>query len=189
MKKPKLLFSRDEMLKMNIDLLNKRGVMVEEIALIAYNQQSKYTPDIPFSLAVESVMKILSFRDCFHHLQLGAEIDRITEEGLFQGPIQDILYHDLGLFGIDEVVGLDIAGNYGAIGKTNFGDIDVNKPGVVNRLNEEGKEEGKCHTFLDDIVGAIAAAASTRIAQVINEEKSMEPDVQLISIFDIVDNK
>lgn len=39
----------------------------------------------------------------------------------------------------------------------------INKPGVVAKLNEEGKMGSKhCHTFLDDIVGAIAAAASTR---------------------------
>ncbi len=185
MDKPKLLFSREEMQKLNIELLHSRGVEVEQIAAIAHKQQSKYTPDIPFSLAVESVLKILSYRDCFHHVQLGAEIDRLAEEKMFKGPIQDILYYDLGLFGIDEVVGLDIAGNYGAIGRTNFGDIDVNKPGIVNELNEIGKLDGKCHTFLDDIVGAIAAAASTRIAQVINEETAEHIESHNISIFDL----
>ncbi len=185
MNKPKLLFSREEMLQLNIKTLKLRGVELDEIAEICYNQQSKYTKDIEFSLCVESVEKILSHRDVFHHVQLGAEIDRITEEKLFRGPIQDILYHDLGLFGIDEVVGLDIAGKYGAIGKTNFGDVDVNKPGVVDRLNEEGKADGKCHTFMDDIVGAIAAAASTRVAQVMNEELAkIDNNVELLTIYD-----
>ncbi len=170
MSKVKLVYSREEMQQMNVETLTKRGVKIEEIAEIAYNQQSKYTKNIKIEDCYESVMKILSYRDIFHHIQLGAEIDRLTEEKQFQGPIQDILYHDLGLFGIDEVVGLDIAGMYGIIGKTNFGDVDVNKPGIVDRLNEQGKAEGKCHTFLDDIVGAIAAAASTRVAQVVNEE-------------------
>ena len=31
------------------------------------------------------------------------------------------------MFGIDEALGLDVAGLYGVIGATNFGDIDVNK--------------------------------------------------------------
>lgn len=166
----KLVFSREEMQEMNIKTLNQRGIKVEEIALIAFNQQSKYTKNIKMDDCLESVLKILSYRDIFHHIQLGAEIDRLAEEKLFKGPIQDILYNDLGLFGIDEVVGLDIAGMYGAIGKTNFGDVDVNKPGIVDKLNEIGKEEGKCHTFMDDIVGAIAAAASTRVAQIVNED-------------------
>ncbi|MFI3330077.1 MAG: phosphatidylglycerophosphatase A [bacterium] len=166
----KLIYSREEMQELNIQTLKNRGIEVEEIALIAYNQQSKYTKNIRHEDCVESVLKILSYRDIFHHIQLGAEIDRLAEEKLFKGPIQDILYHDLGLFGIDEVVGLDIAGMYGAIGKTNFGDVDVNKPGIVDALNEIGKQEGKCHTFMDDIVGAIAAAASTRVAQIVNED-------------------
>lgn len=168
---PKLYFSRDEMTKFNIDKLNERGVTVEQIAEIAYNQQAKYNKNVDMATCIESVEKILSLRDIFHLLQLGAEIDRLTEEGMFKGPIQDIMNNDLGVFGVDEIFGLDIARLYGAIGQTNFGDIDVNKPGIVAKLNEEGKGDKKsCHTFLDDIVGAIAAAASTRVAQIISEE-------------------
>lgn len=193
MSKPKLVYSREEMLQLNIETLRSRGVEVEQIAEIAWNQQSKYTKDIPFSIAVDSVLKILSYREIFHYIQLGAEVDRLAEEHQFRGPIQDILFYDLGLFGIDEVIGLEIAGTYGAIGKTNFGDIDVNKPGIVRELNEIGKNEygvdnpdARCHTMLDDIVGAIAANASTRIAQVINEELANEdPSYEKISIFDI----
>ena len=99
-------------------------------------------------------------------------------------PLQDIVYHDLGLFGVDEVMGLDVAGTYGTIGQTNFGDIDVNKPGIVRKLNEDGKEEGICHTFLDDLVGAIAAAASTRVAQVMNEAYAHQVDFEMISLFE-----
>ena len=171
MKKPKLLYSRDEMLQLNIATLKERGVEVEQIAEIAWKQQSKYTKDIPMAVAVDSVLKILSYRDIFHYIQLGAEIDRLAEEGQFKGPIQEIMENDLGVFGVDEIFGLDIARLYGAIGQTNFGDIDVNKPGVVKVLNEAGKPgKPSCHTFLDDIVGAIAAAAATRVSQIISEE-------------------
>ena len=195
MTKPKLLYSREEMQQLNLETLRSRGVTPEQIAEIAWKQQSKYTKDIPFAVALDSVMKILSYRDIFHYIPLGAEIDRLAEEHQFKGPIQDILFYDLGLFGIDEVLGLEIAGTYGAIGKTNFGDIDVNKPGIVRDLNEIGKNEygvdnpdAKCHTMLDDIVGAIAASASTRIAQVLNEELANEdPTIERISIFDIED--
>lgn len=175
--KPKLFYSRDEMTKFNIDKLNERGVTVEDIAKIAYNQQAKYNSNIDMATCIESVEKILSLRDIFHLLQLGAEIDRLVEEGMFKGPIQDIMNYDLGVFGVDEIFGLDIARLYGAIGQTNFGDIDVNKPGIVAKLNEEGKGgKNHCHTFLDDIVGAIAAAASTRVAQIISEEAARKED-------------
>lgn len=185
MKTPKIIYTRKEMFEFNKEILLKRGVSIEEIAKITYEQQSKYTKDITMKLCVESVEKILSLRDVFHHVQLAAEIDMLAEEKMFKGPIQDIIYCDLGLFGVDETMGLDVAGIYGTIGQTNFGDIDVNKHGIVSKLNEDGKKDGVCHTFLDDIVGAIAAAASTRVAQVLNEEVAHEdPSLVKMTIFD-----
>ena len=82
---------------------------------------------------MESVEKILSLRDVFHILQLGGEIDRLTEDKAFKGPIQAILETDLGMFGIDELFGLELSGMYGTIGKTNFGDIDVKRSGSKKR--------------------------------------------------------
>lgn len=184
--KPKLYYSREEMLRINVQTLLERGVTVEEIADVAFRQQSKYNNNLELKMCLESVEKILSLRDIFHLLQLGAEIDRLAEEGKLQGPIQHIIRHDLGVFGVDEIFGIDIARLYGAIGQTNFGDIDVNKHGIVERLNQEGKTgNGRCHTFLDDIVGGIAAAASTRVAQILSEnEAAIDPNVEKIR-FDI----
>jgi len=182
----KLIYTRQEMFEFNKKTLLRRGVSIESIAEITFQQQSKYTDNISRDICVESVEKILSLRDVFHHVQLATEIDRLAEEGMFQGPIQDIIYEDLGLFGIDETMGLDVSGLYGTIGQTNFGDIDVNKHGIVKRLNDAGKEDGICHTFLDDIVGAIAAAASTRVAQVMSEEIAHEDiGVKRFNIFDL----
>jgi len=174
------LFSRQEMLKMNIDALTSRGVSVESLAEIAYNQQSKWTKEISMQDCLESVEKILSLRDTFHLLQLGIEIDRLTEDHLIKEPLRSILHNDLGLFGVDELFGLEIAGLYGTIGRTNFGDIDVNKPGIVGTLNEPNEA---CHTFLDDIVGAIAAAASTRVAQIQKEtEAAKDPKYKELTL-------
>ena len=182
--KNRTLYSREEMLELNVKTLEERTVTVEEIAEIAYRQQSKWTDDVSMKVCIDSVEKILSLRDVFHLLQLGAEIDRLTDEGLIREPLYSILKADLGMFGIDELFGLELAGLYGTIGKTNFGDIDVNKPLVVDRLNGEGKEgKGLCHTFMDDIVGAIAAAASTRVAQMSNEvEARKDPTIEEIKL-------
>jgi phosphatidylglycerophosphatase A len=178
------LYSREEMLRLNIQTLKERTVTVQEIADVAFRQQAKWNPDISMKECIDSVEKILSLRDTFHILQLGAEIDRLTDEGKIKGPIYEILKSDLGMFGIDELFGLELAGMYGTIGKTNFGDIDVNKPLVIDRLNDEGKHEGgMCHTFMDDIVGAIAAAASTRVAQIENEEEARrDPNIKEITL-------
>ncbi|NLJ18623.1 phosphatidylglycerophosphatase A, partial [Globicatella sulfidifaciens] len=45
---------------------------------------------------------------------------------------------------------------------TNFGYVDKIKPGIIGELNSQKGE--KCNTFIDDVVGALAAAAASRIA-------------------------
>ncbi len=77
-------------------------------------------------------------------------------------PLQTILAIDESLYGVDEVLAFSIVNIYGSIGFTNYGYIDKEKPGILGRLND--KSTGECHTFLDDIVGAIAAAASSQLA-------------------------
>ena len=173
MEQKRIYFSRQEMFEINKKSLQERGVELADIAEIAFRQQGRYNPNIKMSDCLESVEKILSYRDIFHIVQLGIEIDKLTEQGKLSSPIQDILRADLGMFGIDEIFGLSIASMYGTIGQTNFGDIDVNKPGIVKQLNDHGKlGSNECHTFLDDVVGALAAAASTRVAQIISEEEA-----------------
>lgn len=163
----KNLFSRKEMTSLNVQSLKKRGVTPEDIAEVAYNQQRKYNKEIKFEVCLESVYKVLSLRDIFHIIQIGLELDRLAEENKLTEPAQSIIKSDLGVFGLDEIFGIAIAGIYGVIGETNFGDIDVNKPGIVGELDKKGKDG--CTTFLDDIVGAVAAAASTRVAQIVSE--------------------
>ena len=69
---------------------------------------------------------------------------------------------DEGLYGIDEILALSIVNVYGSIGFTNYGYIDKVKPGILKELNSH--EGPRVHTFLDDIVGAIAASAASRLA-------------------------
>ena len=74
----------------------------------------------------------------------------------------EIVKEDEGLYGIDEILALSIVNVYGSIGFTNYGYIDKVKPGILKELN---KHDGpRVHTFLDDIVGAIAASAASRLA-------------------------
>ena len=88
-----------------------------------------------------------------------------------------MIENDEGLYGCDEILALSIVNVYGSIGFTNFGYVDKLKPGILKKLND--KEDSACHTFLDDIVGAIAAAASSRIAhrKQAERENSMDPPI------------
>ena len=156
------LYSEDEMRDINIRVLEERGVTVDDIAQLAYGTQSKYLDDLTIEEMKNSVLDVLGKRDQFHAIILTANIDAAVEQNLFSEPLNSILKSDLGLFGIDEAIALSIAGNYGTIGQTNFGYLDVSKPGKINILQRNKK---RCNCFLDDVVGALAALAAIRVAQ------------------------
>ena len=84
--KTKVIFSREEMYELNKERLESRGVKIEDIALIAQKQQSKYTENISFEVCLESTKKILSYPDAFHMIQLGIEIDELAEQGKLSRP-------------------------------------------------------------------------------------------------------
>jgi len=92
----------------------------------------------------------------------GIALDQLTEEKKLPEPLQTILEKDHPLYGVDEILALGITNVYGSIGLTSFGYLDKLKMGVIGRLNQHGT--GSVHTFLDDLVAGIAAAASARLA-------------------------
>ncbi|MBE3554782.1 MAG: phosphatidylglycerophosphatase A, partial [Thermicanus sp.] len=94
----------------------------------------------------------------------------LAEQNALLQPLQHMIETDEGLYGIDEILAFSIVNVYGSIGFTNYGYIDKVKPGVLKKLND--KNDGYIHTFLDDIVGALAAAASSRLAHTREEHKS-----------------
>jgi phosphatidylglycerophosphatase A len=147
-----------------VDRLKERGVLLEEIAEITFDLQKKYIPDLTIEYCLSHVEKVVKKREVQHAVITGLELDILAEKGLLSEPLSSMLLKDYGLYGIDEVMALSIVNVYGSIGFTNFGYVDKVKPGIIGRLDEEGKLPGKCNTFLDDIVGAIAAAAASSIA-------------------------
>lgn len=159
---PSNVYSEEEMQRINIALLLERGVTVEDIALLAYGAQSKYLEHLDMSEVRDSVLEILSKREQFHAIMLAINVDMLAENNELFEPLQSIIRDDLGLFGLDEAIAISIAGNYGTIGVTNFGNMDVNKPGKISILQNK---KDQCHCFLDDIVGALAAVAAIRVAQ------------------------
>jgi phosphatidylglycerophosphatase A len=144
--------------------LEDRGVILEDIAQITLDLQIKYLPKLTFDFCLEHVKKVVMKREVQNAVLTGLELDILAEKGLISEPLSSMLLNDYGLYGIDEILALAIVNVYGSIGFTNFGYVDKLKPGIINKLDQEGKLEGKCNTFLDDIVGAIAAAAASSIA-------------------------
>jgi phosphatidylglycerophosphatase A len=142
--------------------LTKRGVTKEQIGQLVMLLQKEYFPELTLDECVRNVEAVLSKREVQNAVLTGIQLDMLAEEGKLLPPLQDMIKYDEGLYGCDEVLALSIVNVYGSIGFTNFGYIDKFKPGVLKKLND--KNDGHIHTFLDDIVGAIAASASSRIA-------------------------
>src|SRR5699024_10593595 len=92
----------------------------------------------------------------------GIQLDKLAEANKLEEPLQKLIVTDEGLYGIDEIIAFSIVNVYGSIDFTNYVYIDKHKPGILKNIYD--KSIVKCHTFLDDIVGAIAAAASSRLA-------------------------
>ncbi len=142
--------------------LHERGVEVKDLAELVMFLQQKYHPNLTLDTCVEHVEKVLSKREVQNAILTGIQLDRLAEKKMLEEPLQSILEVDEGLYGVDEILAFSIVNVYGSIGFTNYGYIDKLKPGILEKLND--KSSGLCHTFLDDIVGAIAAAASSRLA-------------------------
>jgi len=144
--------------------LQARGVHLEEIAAIVVRLQRPYIPNLGPEEALESVEAVLSKREVCNALLTGIALDTLAEQGALPEPLQSTLLHDDPLYGIDEILALSVVNIYGSIGFTNFGYLDKVKPGVVGRVDRRGHASGRCNTFLDDLIAAVAAAAAARIA-------------------------
>lgn len=152
-----------------LELLQQRGVKTEDIAELVYFLQEQYHKNLTMEECRFNVSRVLAKREVQNAIVTGIQLDMLAEKKMLDEPLQSIVARDEGLYGIDEVIALSIVNVYGSIGFTNFGYVDKVKPGILKYLND--KSTGSIHTFLDDIVGAIAAAASSRLAhRIANKE-------------------
>lgn len=145
-----------------VALLEQRGVSIEAIADIVYQLQAKYLQDLTLSDCISSVYSVLEKREVQNTIMTGIELDMLAEQGKLENKfLENLIQTDAGLYGIDEVMAYSICNLFGSIALTNFGYVDKTKYGIIELLNDHPTQ---VHTFLDDIVGAIAASAAGRLA-------------------------
>lgn len=142
--------------------LIRRGVSLEDIAEIVYEMQKSYNEGLTLDHCVHSVERVLRKREVQHALLVGIELDELAEKKLLSAPLQQIIESDEGLFGVDETIALGSVFTYGSIAVTTFGHLDKQKIGIIKKLDTEPGHH--VNTFLDDLVGSIAASAASRIA-------------------------
>jgi len=147
-----------------IEKLEKRGVTLEQIGDLTYFLQEKYYANLTIDDCVHNVSKVLEKREVQNAILTGIALDELAEQQKLESPLQEMITKDYSLYGIDEILAFSIVNVYGSIGFTNFGYIDKVKPGILRELDIKDDAKGVCHTFLDDLVGAVAAAAASRIA-------------------------
>jgi phosphatidylglycerophosphatase A len=143
-------------------LLEQRGVTLPEIAEIVLAIQKGYYPELTLAECLAGVDAVVKKREAQHAILTGIALDVLAEENKLPEPLQSIVAKDDFLFGVDEILALAITNCFGSIGLTNFGYLDKTKPLIIGTLNAH--KDGQCHTFLDDLVAAIAAAAASKIA-------------------------
>lgn len=157
----------DEVKKAALDLLQKRGVTVLDIAKIVHKMQSPYNNGLDMAACIESVEAVLNKREVQHALLVGIELDMLAEKKMLSEPLQRIVESDEGLFGCDETLALGSVLGYGSIAVTTFGYLDKEKVGIIGKLDSRAGEQ--VHTFLDDLICGIAASASSRLAHRIRD--------------------
>lgn len=146
-----------------VALFQERGVELSDIVECVVFLQEEFHVRIDRKLIMENIIGILEKREVQHTVLTGIAIDKAVEQKTFGNQeIYDIIMSDAGLYGLDEVLAYSICNLYGSIALTNFGYIDRVKPGIIGEINNP--KEGVCNTYLDDIVGAIAAAAASKHA-------------------------
>lgn len=143
------------------DALMRRGVKVEDIAKIVYEMQIPYNKGLTLEHCVESINSVLKKREMQHAILVGIELDELAEKKMLSEPLQQIVESDEGLFGVDETIALGSVYTYGSIAVTTFGHLDKNKIGIISKLDTTASS---VNTFLDDLVGSIAACAASRLA-------------------------
>ncbi|TDO91984.1 phosphatidylglycerophosphatase A [Halanaerobium saccharolyticum] len=154
--------SMEKLYKKSIEVLDERGVTIEDIAELVKKLQEPYSPDISLEECIENVDHVLKKREVAHAILTGVAIDQLAEQKKLPEPIQSIIDTDEGLYGIDEILPLSIVNLYGTIGLTSYGYLDKAKSGIIKELDT--KKDGKVNTFLDDLVAGIASAAASRYA-------------------------
>lgn len=150
--------------ELTIKKINDRGVKLEQIAELTYFLQINYCKDLTLDECLHNVEAVLKKREVQNAILTGIRLDELAEMNLLEGPLQEMVDSDYSLYGIDEILAFSILNVYGSIGFTNYGYIDKLKPGILGEIDKKGKEMGCCQTFMDDLIGAVAAAAASRIA-------------------------
>lgn len=141
--------------------LQERGVTIDDLVNLTFKMQEEFIPKLTHEECQEAVIDVMHKREFLNNAMVGLELDRLTEDNQVAEPLAAIIKNDAGVFAVDEALALQIAELYGTIGVTNFGYLDRVKSGIIKQFDTDS---GHVNTFIDDLLGAIVAAACGKLA-------------------------
>lgn len=150
--------------QLTINKLEQYGITTYNLAPLTCSLQKKYDSTLSLEKCIECIEHVLNKREVLHAILTGIAIDECVQKHLFDSEINNIIFNNESLYGIDEILVLSIVNIYGSIAFTNFGYLDTTKPGIIGEIDKSGKQKDKCHAFLDDIVVAIIASTTNKLA-------------------------
>lgn len=142
----------------------KRNIYTYDMAQVVYETQKNHVEGLEFMDAVNAVEGVLKKREVRHALLVALALDNLAMEEKLPQPLQAIVAEDQGLFGVDEDIAIATSGLGGSIAVSNWGNLDIEKPGIIGRLNDAQKNGETITTFLDDIISAIIAISMGKVA-------------------------
>lgn len=139
--------------------LKKRNINSHTVGEAAYQLQHQYLPELTIADFGYQLNEILKKREVLNTLALGFEIDNLATEKKLSEPLQTIIENDLGIFGLDELLAMNISQLYGSLSVSNFGFADKIKVGIAKDLDTD---ESHVRTFSDDLFSALVSAVIGR---------------------------
>lgn len=142
----------------------KRNIYTSDMAELVFDSQQRHIEGLAYEDAVRAVEAVMKKREVRHALLVALALDNLAMDNALPEPLQTIVAEDQPLFGVDEDIAVATSGLNGSIATTNYGNLDVSKPGIVGRLNQDQKDGKMITTFLDDMISAITAQAMGKLA-------------------------
>lgn len=143
-----------------MDLLAKKHIKIDDLAILVYNSQKKYNPKITIEVSRDAVVHVLAKREVQNIILVGLYLDDKSKTDENMDPyLKAFLDEDSSQFQVDETLSTGIPAVFGAIASSNRGYLDKTKPGIIGKVDSK-----PYNVFLDDLLAGIVAGAESYIA-------------------------
>lgn len=144
------------------DLLNERGVKIDDLAKLVVDSQKKYESSLTLADGRNAIDHVLRKREVQNAIITGVYLDLKADTDPLMDPyLRKILKNDEPQYQIDELVSTACVDIFGGVASSNRGYLDKTKPGIIGITD---RRTDSCNVFLDDLLAAIVSSAESYVA-------------------------